>query len=130
MKLMFVDCFSGISGDMFLAALLDAGLSLDHLKSQLQRLNLPEPYDIQVKKVAKGAIQASLLDIDFGHTHEEPAHSGHSHAHQRHLGDIRSLVEASSLSTRVKETTLEVFQRLAQAEARVHGTCPGAPARE
>ncbi len=125
MKYMYVDCFSGISGDMFLAALLDAGLPLEHLKSQLNRLNLPDHYDIQVKKVNKGAIQASLLDIDFGHTdhhHEDQTEHNHSHTHHRHLGDIQNLVEASGLSSRVKETTLAIFQRLAQAEAHVHGT--------
>jgi uncharacterized protein (TIGR00299 family) protein len=124
MKYLYVDCFSGISGDMFLAALLDAGLPLDYLKGQLHRLNIPEHFDIQVKKVNKGAIQASLLDLDFGHAAQGEGHHAHDHepTHHRHLGDIQALIEASDLSKRVKETTLDVFQRLAEAEARVHGT--------
>ena len=122
MKIMFIDCFSGISGDMFLAALIDSGLPLEHLVNQLKQLNLPDPYTIQVKKVHKGAIQASLLDIDFGHALDEPAGHEHNHAPHRHLEDIRRLVEASRLSRRVQEIILAVFQHLAEAEARVHGT--------
>src|SRR5450756_1735250 len=124
MKYLYVDCFSEISKDMFLAALLDAGLPLDYLKGQLHRLNIPEHFDIQVMKVNKGAIQASLLDLDFGHAAQGEGHHAHDHepTHHRHLGDIQALIEASDLSKRVKETTLDVFQRLAEAEARVHGT--------
>jgi len=123
MRYVFVDCYSGISGDMFLAALLDAGLPLDHLMGQLQQLDLPEKFDIRVRKINKGAIRASLLEIDLG-SHDPHASHDHveEHAHHRHFRDIQALIEASQLSARVKEITLAVFQHLAEAEARVHGT--------
>jgi len=116
MKIAYVDCFSGISGDMFLAALLDAGLPLEHLQGQLTLLNLPEPFEIGVSKVLKGAIQASLLEIKLGeHEHE------HEHDHHRNLADIRRLIENSHLADGVKTASLAIFQRLAEAEGSVHG---------
>lgn len=132
MKIAYVDCFSGISGDMFLAALLDAGLPLEHLQSQLAQLNLPEPFEIGVRKVLKGAIQASLLEIKLGeHTHE-PEHEQAYHPlnprtarvnceGHRHMAEIHRLIEDSALSPRVKAASLAIFQRLAEAEGSVHG---------
>ncbi len=124
MRYVFVDCYSGISGDMFLAALLDAGLPLDHLLGQLQLLDLPEHFDIRVRKINKGAIRASQVEIDLGESHDHAAshEKAETHAHHRHFRDIQILIEASRLSPRVKEITLAVFQHLAEAEARVHGT--------
>jgi uncharacterized protein (TIGR00299 family) protein len=118
MKVAYCDCFSGISGDMFLGALLDAGLPLDHLRGMLGLLKLPDPFEIGVSKVHKGAIQASLFDVRMeAHEHEHT----HTHAHSRNFADIRELIGASSLSDAVKAASLGIFQRLAEAEAGVHG---------
>jgi uncharacterized protein (TIGR00299 family) protein len=93
MKIAYVDCFSGISGDMFLAALLDAGLPLDTLRSELAKLALPEAYSLEVSETRKGSLRARLLHVDLPHLHtgdhsreqvhqpeHEPTHS-HDHAH-------------------------------------------------
>lgn len=113
MIILYCDCFSGISGDMFLASLIDAGLPVEYLSKSLKGLNLPEFLDVGVKEVRKGAVRAALLQF----TLEEHRHN---HVH-RHLADIVQLVEASRLPEPVQQATLEIFQKLAVAEARVHG---------
>jgi pyridinium-3,5-bisthiocarboxylic acid mononucleotide nickel chelatase len=110
MRYAYCDCFSGVSGDMFLGALVDAGLPIETLREQLAQLNLPEPLEITVEEVHKGAMRACSVDVIAGESH-----------HHRHLSDIRDLIDESGLSQRVKQTSLAIFQTLAEAEARVHG---------
>jgi len=122
MTILYCDCFSGISGDMFLGALLDAGLPLEHLSKQLKLLNLPEFQGVTAEKVHKGALAATLLKLEIqAHPEEHDHHHDHS-SHHRHLGDIRSLIESSGLSETVRQTSLKIFQKLAEAEAKVHGS--------
>lgn len=111
MKYAYCDCFSGISGDMLLGALVDAGLPVEMLRDQLACLNLPEPMEIRVEEVHKGAMRACSIDVVAGESH-----------HHRHLSDINELIEASTLSERVKQVSQVVFRLLGEAEARVHGT--------
>lgn len=111
MKFAYCDCFSGISGDMFLGALVDAGFPVDTLREQLALLNLPEQIEIRVEETRKGAMRATLVDVITGESH-----------HHRHLSDIVALIDGSDISEQVKRTSLAIFQTLAEAEARVHGT--------
>lgn len=146
MAILYCDCFSGISGDMFLGALLDAGLPVEHLAEQFQLLDLPEFHGVTAGKVQKGALAATLLNLEIhNHSHhhhhhspEDPhdqhdhPHDDHEHQHENHhhdhhnhnrnLHDIRHLIESSALSERVKQTSLQIFQKLAEAEAKVHGS--------
>ena len=110
MKIAYVDCFSGISGDMFLAALLDAGLPFDLLQSEINKLNLPEQVRLELSETHKGALRAASLEVIAPHSH-----------HHRHLSDILEIIDSSSLAERVKQTAGRVFTLLAEAEARVHG---------
>jgi len=110
MKIAFADCFSGVSGDMFLAALLDAGLPLERLRSDLAKLNLSEPVDLRLAEVHRGALRASHLEVLVPHSHQH-----------RHLADIQNILSASQLSSQVKQTVERVFTLLAEAEAHVHG---------
>ena len=105
----YVDCFSGISGDMFLGALLDAGLPIEELRGQLALLGI-DGYTLAVDKKTCGAIAATTLSV----------HGDEVHPH-RTLGDIRQLITASRLEAPVKETALSIFSLLAEAEAKVHG---------
>ena len=124
MKILYCDCFSGISGDMFLAAMLDAGLPLETLSEGLKKLGLPEYYGFRVNKVNKGAIAASQLEFNLDdptHDHvHEPEHP-HVHIHQRNLADILALIQSSTLSGTVQKQAAAIFQKLAEAEAKVHG---------
>lgn len=116
MKIAYCDCFSGISGDMFLGALLDAGFPLSFLQERLAELNLGDEYEIRAEKLMKGAIQATQFSVRL--THE--IHGEHAHGH-RHLDDIQALVNNSNLPEKVKETSLKIFDNLAEAEGKVHG---------
>jgi hypothetical protein len=113
MKIAYFDCFAGASGDMILGALVDVGLPLEGLRSELQKLNLTG-YDLLAEPVVKkgiGATQVSIL-VDSGH---------HPH-HHRHLHDIEKIIDSSELDQSVKENSIHIFRRLAAAEAKVHRT--------
>jgi len=112
MKVMYLDCFAGISGNMLLGALIDAGLPEEILREQLSALHL-HGYDLIVKKVVKCGIQAVYVDVKLT--------AGHDH-HHRHLVDIFTIIDNSHLEQKVKESSKQIFLRLAQAEAKVHGT--------
>ena len=113
MRIAYFDCFAGASGDMILGALVDAGLEPDALKAQLAGLHLTH-YDIQAQAVNKKGIGGSqvLVAVD----------QDHHHHHQRHLSDIREIIEKSDLTPSVQQKSIQIFTRLAQAEAKVHRT--------
>lgn len=111
MKIAYADCFSGISGDMFLAALLDAGLPLEVLQEGVEKLNLPEKVELRLSETHKGALRAANLEVITPHSH-----------HHRHLSHILEILSVSRLSERVIQTASQIFTLLAEAEARVHGS--------
>ncbi len=113
MKIAYFDCFSGASGDMILGALMDAGLPLEKLKTELGKLKLSH-FDLEVEKVAKKGIAGSKALVMI----EED----HHHHHHRHLSDIRSIIHNSDLDSGIKEKSIAIFTRLAEAEAKVHKT--------
>jgi uncharacterized protein (TIGR00299 family) protein len=106
---------------MFLAALVDAGMPLDYLKTQLQRLNMPDLRDVQAHQVLKGALRAVKVDVCVGDDDHDDDHHDHDHDH-RHWGDIVELIDKSTLGAAVKSRSQAIFECLAQAEAAVHGT--------
>lgn len=112
----YLDCNSGISGDMFLGAMLDlnASFSLDSLKSALSALPL-HGYQLKLEPFHDKGIRGSRFDVVLS---EQDA----ARQQTRHLSDIVTLLNASTLSPRVRETALAIFQCLAEAEAAVHGT--------
>lgn len=132
MKIAYFDCFSGISGNMILGAFLDAGLPLDYLKNELNKLNLPDSYKFVTERVQKKGISAYYFDVDLSHhhhhnnhTHESsapvnsPNHNSQPHQH-RGLQEIVKIIEESSLAPKIKDLALRIFNELGQAEAKVH----------
>ncbi len=113
MKLAYFDCFSGISGDMCLGALVDAGVNWDWLKEELAKLPVGG-YDLRMEKVAYNGISATNIFVDLLEA-EQP---------ERHLSDIHQIIEDSALPVEVKEKSKAVFGRLAVAEATVHCATP------
>ncbi|HTP04435.1 MAG TPA: nickel pincer cofactor biosynthesis protein LarC [Nitrospirota bacterium] len=113
MKTAYVDCFSGISGDMTLGALMDAGVSIDTLCAGLAKLSLPG-YELKAEKVNRSGISATKAHVIIDRKNQK----------SRHLSDILDIIEGSSLSPTVKEKSGRIFKRMAAAEARVHGTIP------
>ena len=134
----YFDTFSGLSGDMTLGALLDAGLDLDMLSRGLQALNLGG-FHLKAEKVHRGPFQATRarVIIEEGrspssktppldrHPHRHQAQAVHEHAGggepHRHLADILALIQRSALPEPVRAQAGAVFERLAGAEAKVHG---------
>ena len=111
MKIAYFDCFAGISGDMVLGAVLDAGADEARFRQELAKL--PIEFDLQVSKVVKQGIQATDVRVIVPHEH-----------HHRRLNDIEALIEAADLSESVKARSIAVFHRLAEAEGAVHGISP------
>ncbi len=105
----YLDCPSGVSGDMLLGAVLDAGVALEELRALLQGLPL-EGYTLEAAPVVRGALGA--MRVRVAPTREEQAH--------RHLADVLDIIERGELPERVKRDACAVFRRLAAAEARVH----------
>ncbi|MFC4386342.1 LarC family nickel insertion protein [Gracilibacillus marinus] len=148
-KTLYLDCFSGISGDMTVAALLATGVSFDELQEELKKLGMNKEYELIVKQVNKNGITSYKFDVlyeeskhaDHHHSHEhshhhdsdthEHSHShyhGHSHHHShehhhhhRTYKDIVSMINESELSNKTKEMALEMFKGIGQAEAKIHG---------
>jgi len=112
MKIAYFDCFSGVSGDMALGALLACGADEARFREQLAALAAPG-YELTVRRVTREGITAT--DVDVRLLEDEQGHG-------RHLSDIAALLEASALPLRVKRDALAVFTRLADAEAKIHGT--------
>ena len=104
----YLDCFSGISGDMLLGALLDSGLDEASLRGVLAGLDL-DPFDLNISRQNSQAISAVSIKI-----------SSKTEQRFRNLADITELLEKSSLNRSVIEKSLAVFTRLARAEAKVH----------
>ena len=143
MRAIYLDCFSGLSGNMLLGAFLAAGMPLETLEAELRRLPMAEEFRLKVSSVKKNGIAATYVDVELlgeGHEHEHahehscehghanegavPLHE-HSHEHRhRTMRDVRAILERSSLSAEVKETSLKIFGVLAQAEGKVHGVRP------
>jgi len=114
MRVAYFDCFSGISGNMVLGALIDLGLAPEEILASVEKIGI-EGYRVEVSQVRRGAIGATHVEVRV--VPEE----GHAH---RTFRDVRGLIERAPLDDRVKEASLGVFRKLAEAEARVHRTDP------
>ena len=151
MKTLYLDIFSGISGDMFLGAMIDLGADFEALEAELQKLQL-EGYTLSANRRQKCAIDGVKFDVhlacggegDHSHSHShEHSHShdhGHDHSHEhshehshggddghghsRNFAQISEMIHASTLSDWVKEKSVAVFQRVANAEGKIHGMPP------
>ena len=110
MQIAYFDCFSGISGDMTLAALIDAGADLAVIQAAIDSLGLGD-VRLSVSNTSKRGFRGKLLRID----HPEE----HSH---RFLRDILALIRKAKISTNAKDLAMRLFERIARAEAKVHGT--------
>jgi uncharacterized protein (TIGR00299 family) protein len=155
MKTLYLDIFSGISGDMFVGALLDLGVDFSLLKKDLAMLGLDE-YKLHVSRQQRSQITGTKFDVelecqhegkhhrhghedthdhDHGHGHEHHQHDEtsaherghghcHDHEHSRTFSDIEKLVRQSPFSDWVKQKSIAVFRRIAEAEGKIHGKPP------
>src|SRR5262245_1458596 len=119
MRLLFLDTFAGISGDMTVGALLALGVELERMRSELAALPL-SGYALRASDTLVHGIRACKFDVEI----DAPAH-GHAHPH-RAYADIRTMLRGSALAPRVRATADAIFARLAAAAGRVHGVAPEA----
>jgi uncharacterized protein (TIGR00299 family) protein len=108
MKLAYFDCFSGISGDMTLGALIDAGLSAENLRAELEKLNVPG-WQLKSEKVWKNGMAATYVKVN---AEDQQKHQS--------LTAIQEILNASQLAAPVRDRATSIFQKLGQAEAAVH----------
>jgi len=110
MKIAYFDCFAGISGDMVLGALVDAGLSLDVLTAELKKIEI-SGYSLKSESVVKNGITGTKITVSTEESH-----------HHRGLTEILNLIAESTLDQWVKESSTKAFERLAEVEAAIHNT--------
>ena len=115
-----LDCPSGISGDMFCAALLDSGVPLTLFQEAVTSLNLPEKVSLKTERAVRGGLAGTRFLVEEpGHHHHH--HHDHDHHHGRNWAEIRDLLKKSKLAPEVRDSALGMFQRVAEAEAKLHG---------
>lgn len=112
MKILYFDCFSGISGDMVLGAMTDAGVDIEALRKELKKLNLGG-YKLRTSNVKRKGIKGTKVDIVVDKK---------KHFHHTSYKDIKRLIERSKLSKRIIEDSMRIFKNIAEAEAKIHKT--------
>jgi len=138
MRIAYLDCFSGISGDMFLGALVDAGVSSKLLEEAVAALDVGAR--LEISRVVRGGVAATKVDVyshgekdlprevfweqrGHGHSHEHSHSHGHEHnEHGRGLKEIWQIIEKAALSGTAKAIAIRIFEALGAAEAEIHNT--------
>lgn len=114
MTTLYFDCFSGISGDMTVGALIDIGVPEEYLLRNLDKLGISDEYSINIKKGIKNGIHGTDFDVLLIEKHDDNHHG-------RNLFDIEGLIDKSSLNDNIKNISKRIFNIIAEAEAKVHG---------
>ena len=134
MKTLYLDIFSGISGDMFIGAMIDLGVDAHKLEHELEKLELGG-YHLHVARKQKSGIEGVKFDVhlvdhhEHSHDHDHPHEHHHDHDHHHHdeqddsrnFSEIKELISHSKLSAWVKQKSVAVFKRVAEAEGKIHG---------
>jgi len=152
MKTLYLDLFSGISGDMFVGAMIDLGVDAGQLETELRKLRV-EGYHLHTARGNKWGISGVKFDVHLehdhdqdhghehahdhahehshGHTHDHGHghthshdHAHHEHGHERTFTEISDLIRASPLSDWVRDKSIAIFRRIAVAEGKIHGVAP------
>ncbi|GMQ60906.1 nickel pincer cofactor biosynthesis protein LarC [Vallitalea maricola] len=132
MKILYYDCFAGISGDMNLGALIDLGVDKDYLIEELNKLTISQEFKIKIQTKQKMGITGTKVDVilenkhghvhgqEYEHKHEHTDTHTHNHEH-RNLNSIYKIIDESNLNENVKKLSKDMFLAVAKAEAKVHG---------
>ena len=134
---LYLECHSGISGDMMVAALLDLGADREILKKALDSLAVPG-FQVKISRVTKAGLDVCDFDVRLDAAHENHDHDmaylygngphGDGHGHHEHhhehrgLSEILSIIAGADMTAGAKETAEKIFRILAEAEAKAHGT--------
>jgi uncharacterized protein (TIGR00299 family) protein len=141
-RILYFDCFAGISGDMSIGALIDLGLDPSAVMDEIRKLGV-KGYDIEINKISRYSFSGTDVTVTLngeadcvheheqeGHTHDHGGHThGHGHGHSHHhdekdrsLSSIVHIIRSSGISDRAKQLSISIFGEIAKAEAAVHGT--------
>lgn len=126
MKILYYDCFSGISGDMNLGALIDLGVDREYLIKELEKLKV-HGYEIVVTTDERKGITGTKVKVkldseeEVEHKHSKHAHSDHVHHEHRNIKNIEEIINSSELNDEVKKLSKNIFLKVAEAEAKIHG---------
>jgi hypothetical protein len=127
MRTLYFDCFSGISGDMTIGALLDLGLDLEYLRSELQKLPV-NGYRIKSSRVVRANLSAMKFDVDIdgdtGQTQDEHSHAHPHSGEHRKASEILSMIGSSAINANAKRIATAIFTKLAISEGNVHHVSP------
>ncbi|MDB9448643.1 nickel pincer cofactor biosynthesis protein LarC [Dolichospermum circinale] len=124
-KIAYLQCPTGISGDMCLGALVSLGVPVEYLVEKLNGLGIEAEYRLRAELVHRQGQQATKVDVDLvSHHHHHHSHNEHDHHHTRHLPEIEKMIVKGNLPVRVEAWSLAVFRQLAVAEGAVHGIAP------
>ena len=121
-KVAYLQCPTGISGDMCLGALVSLGVPVEYLSETLNKLGIAQDYKLRGELVQRNGQQATKVHVDLLHDHHH--HHEHNHHHGRHLPEIEKMILKAELPTRAEAWSLAVFRQLAVAEGAVHGIAP------
>ena len=121
-KTLYFDCFSGISGDMTIGALLDVGVDFDFLKTELGKLPI-DGFDVRLSRVDRASISAAKFDVIVAGEAEHAHEHDHPHAHRK-ASQIMDMIRGSRLPAPVRKRAVDIFEKLAVSEGRVHQMPP------
>lgn len=132
MEILYYDPFAGISGDMNLGAMIDIGVDKDYLIKELSKLDISNEFELIIKRDNRKGIEGVKVDVSLIEKHHEhhdvnstevkDTHINHKHHEHRNLQDIKTIIDNSSLNDNVKKISLKMFFKIAEAEAKVHGS--------
>lgn len=131
MKILYYDCFAGISGDMNLGAMIDIGVDRNFLIKELSKLKLDSEFQIKIQRENRKGIEGTKVDVILKHNNETCCHESHNdedhkhvdhhHADHKNLEIIENIINSSELNDNVKKISLNIFKKVAEAESKVHG---------
>jgi pyridinium-3,5-bisthiocarboxylic acid mononucleotide nickel chelatase len=122
-KVIYLQCPTGISGDMCLGALVSLGVPIEYLTTKLNALGIENEYSLRMELVHRNGQEATKLHVDLIEHHKKHKHH-HEHHHGRHLPEIAAMISQAKLPIRAEKWSLAVFRQLAEAEGAVHGIAP------
>ena len=125
-KIAYLQCPTGISGDMCLGALVSLGVPVEYLIEKLNGLGIEQEYQLRAELVQRNGQQATKVHVDLVHDRHHHDHHDHEHSHHhtRHLPEIEQMILKAGLPSRAEAWSLAVFRQLAVAEGAVHGISP------
>ena len=125
-KVAYIECPTGLAGDMFLGALVDLGLPWEYLQNHLANLGIEKEYQLEREQVHRQSQLATKVRVKLVNEpdHQDQHHHHHHHPPARHLPEITNIIKSANLPSRVQDWSLQIFHQLAVAEGAVHGIAP------